>query len=356
MDVLVLGGTQLTGLHLVPDLLDRGHRVTMLTRGNKRPAFLSRVEHIVADRLADGLQAVAGRRFDAVVDNIAYEPAHIRQVADSLGDGAGRYVLTSTAFVVEPMETVLRPIREDDADLDQPPPGYPGDPHGRYIWGKRQCEAYLRSGAAPFPWTVLRPGAIVGASDPQFRLRWWVARILDGRPLLLPDDFPAGNGCRSNLNVWAGDVAAAQEACLTTPVAAGGTYFVAPEEAPSVVEWIAALAEAAGLPLPPLVSIPRRVANLTPLADNGARTYRVPLLWPGVRLDVSRAVRDPGWRPTPLAEWLPQVVIALLEAQEDGLPWPNELAYHQRPLEVWVAERWLAACRTTADRLTKELA
>ncbi|MGE5591599.1 MAG: NAD-dependent epimerase/dehydratase family protein [Bacillota bacterium] len=78
MDVLVLGGTQLTGRHLVPELLNRGYRVTLLTRGNRRPDFLPRVEHVLADRFVDGLQAVTGRQFDAVVDNIACEPTHVQ--------------------------------------------------------------------------------------------------------------------------------------------------------------------------------------------------------------------------------------------------------------------------------------
>lgn len=238
-------------------------------------------------------------------------------------------------------------------DLSQPPPDYPDAPHSTYIWGKRQCEAYLRSGAAPFPWTVLRPGTILGSSDPQFRLRWWVARILDGQPLLLPDDFPEGYGDRSNLNVWAGDVAAAQEACLTAPAAVGGTYFITPDQAPSVTECIAALAQAAGLPLPPLVSIPRRVADKTPLAGNEARTYRVPLLWPGVRLDISRAVRDLEWHPTLLTQWLPEVVEAIREAHAGGQSWPAEIAYHQRPLEVQVARLWQEARQAAADDLAR---
>ena len=350
MNILVLGGTQLTGLHLVPRLLQEGHRVTVLTRGNRRPAFLQEVEHIRADRGTDGLAAVAGRRFDAVVDNIAYEPEHIQQVVDALGEGAGHYILNSTVFVAEPLDHALRPIHEEDADLEALPPGFPEVPHSHYVRGKRRCELYLRRGL-PFFWTVLRPASVFGETDPQHRLRWWLARVLDGGPILLPDDFPELHGVRNNLSVYAGDVATAQLACLGNPATRGRAYFVAGEDAPSIIELVSALATAVGRPAPELVAIPRRAANATPLAANAAGVYRVPGLWPGVRLDVSAIRRDLGWKPTPLAEWLPAVVGALATEHAGDATWPAEIGYGLRPLEVRVARAWQRLQQEAAERL-----
>ena len=357
LEVLVIGGTQLTGLHLVPRLLEAGHRVTVLSRGQKRPGFLSQVEHVPADRFIQGLAAVVGRRFDATIDNIAYEPAHIRQVAESLGPGAGHYIFNSTAFVADPVGDWLKPITDEDVDAAvagadvSGAATLPPESHARYVADKQACEQVLRSGDLPFPWTIIRPVSVYGATDPQYRLGWWVARGLDGHPILVPDDFPEIHGARNNLAVYAADVAAAQMACLGNTASVGRSYLLAQDEAPSIPELVAAIARAGGKEPPELVSIPRPVANATPLAGNPAGVYRVPILWPGVRVLSERAKQELGWKPTRLADWLGEVVPSLAAAHARGEPWPAPIGYDQRPMEIRVARLWQQALGAAAGAL-----
>lgn len=356
----MIGGTQLSGLHLVPRLLAAGHKVTVLSRGNNRPAFLADVEHVRANRFTEGLTALARRRFDATIDNIAYEPAHIRQVADALGAGAGHYIFTSTAFVGEALDGWREPVTDDavDAavtgvDVAARAAALPPETHARYVLDKQACEQLLRSGALPFPWTILRPVDVYGENDPpeQQRLSWWVARVLDGHPILVPDDFPELNGARNNLAVYAGDVAAAQIACLGNTVAYGRSYQLAQDEAPSVPELVAAMARAAGKESPELVSIPRHVVNATPLAAGPARAYRVSILWPGIRVLAERAKQELGWRPTPLDTWLGKVVPALAAPHAHGEPWSERIGYAQRPMEIRVARLWQQAVGAAASAM-----
>ncbi len=72
MHVLIIGGTQFIGKCIVRKLLERGHTVTIFTRGRARPEFWDQAEHIIGDRRDEQrFQAqLAGRWFDAVIDTV----------------------------------------------------------------------------------------------------------------------------------------------------------------------------------------------------------------------------------------------------------------------------------------------
>ncbi len=72
MRLLVLGGTQFLGRHLVEEALRRGHEVTLFNRGN-RPHLFPQVERLRGDR-NDDLSALEGGSWDAAVDTCGYVP------------------------------------------------------------------------------------------------------------------------------------------------------------------------------------------------------------------------------------------------------------------------------------------
>ena len=47
MKVLVIGGTRFFGIHMVNELLSKGHEVTIATRGNAMDGYGSRVSRII---------------------------------------------------------------------------------------------------------------------------------------------------------------------------------------------------------------------------------------------------------------------------------------------------------------------
>ena len=68
MRLLVLGGTQFLGRHLVEAALVEGDDVTLFHRGRTNPElFAGQVKRISGDR-DGGLGALAGGEWDAVVD------------------------------------------------------------------------------------------------------------------------------------------------------------------------------------------------------------------------------------------------------------------------------------------------
>lgn len=101
MKILVLGGTQFFGKRIVQRLLGEGHEVAIFSRGRSRPDFWPDIEALTGDRRNrhDLERRLGGRRFDAVIDNIAYDRRDAEALLDVLEDGAGHYLLCSSGAV-----------------------------------------------------------------------------------------------------------------------------------------------------------------------------------------------------------------------------------------------------------------
>ncbi len=84
MKLLVLGGTVFLGRHIARMALDRGHQVTLFNRGQTNPGLFPTAEEIHGDR-ANGLDALDGRSWDAVIDTSGYVPRIVRMSADVKG-------------------------------------------------------------------------------------------------------------------------------------------------------------------------------------------------------------------------------------------------------------------------------
>src|SRR2546423_1707782 len=101
MSVLVLGGTQFIGRHIVETLLAAGHRVSILTRGKSPDELPAHVERVRGDRDdgAMGLKALSGRAWDASIDVSGYTPRQVRPSAEMLRASVKRYVFMSAVSV-----------------------------------------------------------------------------------------------------------------------------------------------------------------------------------------------------------------------------------------------------------------
>jgi 2'-hydroxyisoflavone reductase len=177
MRILVLGGTQFLGRHVVEHALGDGHDVTLFNRGQTRPELFPEVERLHGDR--DGnLDAVRGREFDAVVDTSGYVPRIVRQTIEALGD-VGHYTFVSSISVyadasTPPDESSARAVLKEPTE------------EWREAYGelKAQCEDVVRE---RYPGSfVVRPGLIVGPWDPTGRFTYWPARLAEGGRVLAP--------------------------------------------------------------------------------------------------------------------------------------------------------------------------
>ena len=98
LKILVLGGTGFIGPHLVRHAVSRGHALTIFTRGRHDAELPNDVERLIGDRNGQ-LDSLKGKRWDAVIDDSATNPAWVQLSADLLKGNVGAYLFTSSTGV-----------------------------------------------------------------------------------------------------------------------------------------------------------------------------------------------------------------------------------------------------------------
>ena len=98
MKILILGGTRFLGRHLVDAALARGHKITLFNRGKTNPDLFPHIETIFGDR-DGGLDALADRQWDAVIDTCGYYPRIVQASARALAGAAAHYTFISSISV-----------------------------------------------------------------------------------------------------------------------------------------------------------------------------------------------------------------------------------------------------------------
>lgn len=193
MKLLILGGTGFIGPPIVRYAVERGHEVTIFTRGNSK-SDVPGVEHLVGDRTGD-LESLKGRTWDAVLDNNARDYRWVQLTTDLLKDQSEQYLFVSSvsAYAGEATgyEYLDSPWTEPPitttSRLAQPPDHFEMGEELEYGPTKAMSEKIAHA-AFPGRTTVVRPGFIVGPGDPSDRFTYWPARIHKGGEVLAPGD------------------------------------------------------------------------------------------------------------------------------------------------------------------------
>lgn len=190
LSILILGGTGFTGPEQVDYALARGHRVTLFNRNKTRPGlFKGKVHEELVGDLNDDTSALAGKKFDVVLDNPTTFPAWVRNAGKHLAGNVKHYIFISTTSTYSDQSIVgiteESPLAQMPAGLDP----YTIDPANasRYYGPlKVRAEEEVRK-TYPGISTVIRPCLIVGPLDRTDRFTWWPARIDKGGEVLAPD-------------------------------------------------------------------------------------------------------------------------------------------------------------------------
>jgi 2'-hydroxyisoflavone reductase len=178
--LLLLGGPRFLGRAVTDAALARGHELTYFNRGTTDPALYPEVERLVGDR-TDGLGALDGRAWDAVIDTSGYVPRAVRASTEALAD-SGRYCFVSSVSVYADFSA---PVDEDSplAQLgDLPADEVTNDSYGAL---KALCEHEVVAGFGDRA-LVIRPGLIAGPHDPTGRFTYWPHRFARGGEVLAP--------------------------------------------------------------------------------------------------------------------------------------------------------------------------
>jgi len=161
MRVVIIGGSGHIGSYLTPRLVECGHSVVCVTRGQRQPYTLHGawkwVESVALDRAAEEAAGTFGAKIrelqpDCVIDLTAYTRVSTEHLVEALRGQVHHFLHCGTIWVHGPSVEV--PVTEDQ----------PRRPISDYGIRKAEIEAYLLQQArrSGFPATVLHPGHLVG--------------------------------------------------------------------------------------------------------------------------------------------------------------------------------------------------
>jgi len=285
------------GRETVERLLARGHDVSVLHRRDHNDFGDGVVRNIKADRgdLGAMSRILGSEPFEVVLD-FAYDwekgttAAQVEAAARSCGDGLERYIfISSVAAYGEGLD------KHEDAPLA------PDDFPMPYIQHKASAERALFAmhRETGFPVTTIRPPFVHGPRQPFYREQFFWDRMLDGRPVILPD----GGDARMQW-VYVSDVAEACVRAIEVPEAAGEAFNVGHVEPTTQRSYVEALARAAGVE-PTLAPVPRSVIQAAGGQVMGENLYFGEVLdMQPLTSVVDKAAQVLDLEPTPLDEAL----------------------------------------------------
>jgi len=307
MRVLVTGGSGFLGSHIAEQLKAGGHEVVCLVRGASRVAFLEGLGVELARGEVRDRESLnrAVRGCDAVIHAAGvvkarsideFRAVHVdgtvalAEAAIAHAPALKRFVHVSTAGVMGP-GTPGRKLQI----TDEP------HPQTRYATTKLEGERALLERAGSLPITILRPPAIYGPRDSEILAFFKMVR----RSRLA---IRLGKSLQRVSMIYGSDAAAACVLALTADVPSGSTYFIDDGEEHSFDSMAAAIADAYGVRLLGVPSLPAQVVRFAAaLSDLYASATRSAVMFSTDKLgelliehfvvDAEPARRDLGFAP-----------------------------------------------------------
>jgi 2'-hydroxyisoflavone reductase len=191
MRILIMGGTGFIGPHMVNYAIERGHEVTIFTRGN-RPAPHPDAEHLIGDRNNDH-SALEGREWDVCLDNNCQNYLWAETSTNLLKDVVEHYTFVSSISVYTAQSmgwgnqdrVLWEPEITPDSERYTPEAGWSHGDEAPYGLMKALSEDIVHE-AFPGNACIIRPGLIVGPGDRTDRWSYWPVRIAEGGEVLAP--------------------------------------------------------------------------------------------------------------------------------------------------------------------------
>jgi 2'-hydroxyisoflavone reductase len=186
--LLILGGTNFLGPAVVEAAKARGFTITLFNRGKTHPGLFPDLEKLHGNRdpnKDEGLKALEGRSWDAVIDTSGYVPRIVRASAELLAKNVKQYIYISSISAYADLGKVGIDETAPVAKLADPTVETMGKEFENYGGLKALCEQAAEA-AMPGRVANVRPGYIVGPDDPTDRFIYWPVRYAKGGEMLVP--------------------------------------------------------------------------------------------------------------------------------------------------------------------------
>ncbi|HEY3028192.1 MAG TPA: NAD-dependent epimerase/dehydratase family protein [Pyrinomonadaceae bacterium] len=245
MRILVLGGTKFVGPHVVRNLAEHGHDVTIFHRGQTETELPPSVRHVHGDfiNFSDHVRTLRNIKPEVVLDMVPFHEEDAQRVKAFKGV-ARRAVVISSGDVYRAFGRIWRtePGDPDPVPLTEDSPLRQKLTHAGLDYNKTAVERAVMDDPE-LPVTILRLPATHGPGDAQHRLHQYIKRMDDGRPAILLDEVHAAwRWARGYVE----DVAYAIVLAVMNERAAGRTYNVCYPVAFTEVDWVKKITQVIG--------------------------------------------------------------------------------------------------------------
>ncbi len=312
---LVLGGTRFLSRAVAGAALARGHDVVCAARGESGPVP-DGATLVAVDRDAPGgLDALRGRRFDAVVDVARMSLPWVRDALATVDAGHWTYVSSISVYA-----DTATPGQGVDAPLLDPV-----DDGGDEAYGaiKVASENAVRAAVGDRA-LIVRAGLICGPGDLSDRFGYWPARFARGGRAVVPDapDQPAQLVDVRDLAAW---IVESGERGLTGTVDAAGPRTTLG----AVLDEIAAAVGAPDLERVPVAPDVLTAAGITPWAGPRSLPLWLPESHTGITARDTSPAAAAGLRCRPVADTARAALahertLDPTRPRKAGLPTPDE--------------------------------
>ena len=246
MKILLIGGTGIISTAVSKALLEQGHELWLINRGNQNHLLPGGARFITAD--IEDFDCVSQKlppiMFDCVADFVVQKPEHIVRDYHLFYGKTRHYIFISSGSVYQ------KPLSH--YEVTESTPLY--NPYWDYAQNKIACENKLMEiyRATGFPITIIRPGHTYDNKWLPLAISGWhgcysvVKRMLDGRPTIIPGD---------GTSLWTvthnNDFAKAFLGIVGNPSAIGEAVNISSDEVLTWNQIYQTIAEALGVELSP---------------------------------------------------------------------------------------------------------
>ncbi|MEZ9361411.1 hypothetical protein AB4175_16230 [Vibrio cyclitrophicus] len=194
MKVLLLGGGNFVGPHIIESLLEKNHKITIVTRGKRTIKYSDKVETLIVDR---SRPFVISGVWDCVIDTSTYVPSMVKNTINALKNSEfKKYIFLSSISVYKDYkfddikeDYKVKNITESEIEISEsivrPETGVVAEAYPNFGGLRALCERVLEEEYRE-KMVIARIGLLCGPYDYSQRVIGWLKRIKSSDRILVP--------------------------------------------------------------------------------------------------------------------------------------------------------------------------